>query len=317
MRDHRILIIVKLAFLFVLILSASSSPGETGDAWRSFPLPLPEAEKVLTEWLTGSGFKIREPPSRSDQIFLEATRGDESWHIVLRPQSPLASSVQAEYRRNGQPEASGLEPLFARLEAYSRALAPPKEKADPKKIPPPVLSRAGGAVLIKGLAGREVLQFSGFVVDPNGWILSTAHDLTGIQTLFVILGSGQELEARVVRRDPRKDLSLIKVESKLPSPVDLAGGRNLLPVGEPVFAICYTEAGEKRIFSGAISAPLRKVNDLPIWQVDMETLPGCSGSPVFDGQGRFVSVVKGRYRGTETIGFLIPRATVLEFLKEK
>jgi len=49
----------------------------------------------------------------------------------------------------------------------------------------------------------------------------------------------------------------------------------------------------------------------------METLPGCSGSPVFDGQGRFVSVVKGRYRGTETIGFLIPRATVLEFLKEK
>jgi serine protease Do len=77
------------------------------------------------------------------------------------------------------------------------------------------------------------------------------------------------------------------------------------------------ETGEKRIFSGAISAPLRKVSDLPLWQVDMETLPGCSGSPVFDGRGMFVSVVKGRYRGTETIGFLIPRATVLEFLKEK
>jgi len=317
MRDHRILIIAKLAFLFVFLLSASSSPGETGDAWRSFPLPLPEAEKVLTEWLTGSGFKIRESPSRSDQILLKATRGSESWHIVLRPQSPLASSVQAEYSRNGRLEASGLEPLFAYLEAYSRGLAPPKEKADPKKIPPPVLSQAGGAVLIKGLAGRGVLQFSGFVVDPNGWILSTAHDLTGIQALFVILGSGQELEARLVKRDPRKDLSLIRVEGKLSSPIDLAGGRDLLPVGEPVFAICHTEGGQKRIFSGAISAPLRKVSDLPLWQVDMETLPGCSGSPVFDGQGRFVSVVKGRYRGTETIGFLIPRATVLEFLKEK
>lgn len=210
-----------------------------------------------------------------------------------------------------------LEPLFAYLEAYCKGLAPSRDKAGPKKIPPQVLSQAEGAVLIKGRAGREVLQFSGFVGNPNGWILSTAHDLTGIKELFVILGSGQELEARLVKRDLRKDLSLIRVEFKLPHAVDLAGGRNLLMEGEPVFAICHNEAGEKRIFSGAISAPLRKVDDLPVWQVDMETLPGCSGSPVFDGQGRFVSVVKGRYRGTETIGFLIPRTTVLEFLEGK
>jgi serine protease Do len=316
MRDHRILIIIKPAFLFVFLLSASLSAGEAGDLARSFPLPLPEAERVLTEWLTESGFRIRQSTSRSDRILLEATRGNESWHIVLRPQSPLASSVQAEYTRNGRPEASRVEPLFAYLEAYSGGLAPARDKTG-REIPLLVLSQAGAAVLIKGRVGKEVLQFSGFVVDRKGWILSTAHDLTGIQALVVILGSGQELEARLVKRDPRKDLSLIGVESRLPSSVDVAGGRNLLPEGEPVFAICYTEAGEKRIFSGAISAPLRKVNDLPMWQVDMETVPGCSGSPVFDGRGRFVSVVKGRYRGTETIGFSIPRETVLEFLREK
>ena len=310
------MILIKLAFLFGFLLSASLSPGEAGDVSRSFPLPLPEAERVLAEWLTESGFRIHESTSRSDQILLEATRGNESWHIILRPQSPLASSIQAEYTRNGRPEASRSEPLFAYLEAYSRGLAPAREKTD-RGIPLPVLSQAGGAVLIKGRVGKKVLQFSGFVVDRKGWILSTAHDLAGIQELFVILGSGQELEAKLIRRDLRRDLSLIGVEGQLLSSIDLAGGRNLLPEREPVFAVCYTETGEKRIFSGAISAPLRKVNDLPIWQVDMETVPGCSGSPVFDGQGRFVSVVKGRYRGTETVGFLIPRETVMEFLKER
>ncbi len=317
MPDPRALIIGKLIFLFVFSLGVSSSSGETGGVGRSFPLPLPEAERILSEWLTESGFKIRESPSRSDQIFLDATRGEERWNILLRPQSPLACSVQAEYTRNGQVDPLKLEPLFAYLETYSRGPAPGKEKAEPKTIPPPVWSQTPGAVLIKGRAGREVLQFSGFVANRDGWVLSTAHDLKGVQELFVILDSGQELEGRMVKRDTRKDLSLIRVDARLPHSVDLPEGRNLLPVGEPVFAICHTEAGEKKIFSGVVSAPLRKVNDLPIWQVDMETLPGCSGSPVFDGQGRFSAVVKGRYRGTETIGFLIPRATVLEFLEGK
>jgi serine protease Do len=44
---------------------------------------------------------------------------------------------------------------------------------------------------------------------------------------------------------------------------------------------------------------------------------GSSGSPFFDAQGRLAAVVKGRYRGTDSIGFLIPFETLLRFLDRK
>jgi serine protease Do len=46
----------------------------------------------------------------------------------------------------------------------------------------------------------------------------------------------------------------------------------------------------------------------------MDIQPGSSGSPVFDAGGRLVAIVKGRYRGTSTVGFLIPMETVYAFL---
>jgi serine protease Do len=47
----------------------------------------------------------------------------------------------------------------------------------------------------------------------------------------------------------------------------------------------------------------------------MEIHIGSSGSPVFDVQGNLVGIVKGRYRGTQTIGFLIPLETIIAFVK--
>jgi serine protease Do len=48
----------------------------------------------------------------------------------------------------------------------------------------------------------------------------------------------------------------------------------------------------------------------------MKIYPGSSGSPVFDVQGNLVAVVKGRYRGSESIGFLIALETLLDFIRE-
>jgi serine protease Do len=48
----------------------------------------------------------------------------------------------------------------------------------------------------------------------------------------------------------------------------------------------------------------------------MEIYPGSSGSPVFDGEGNLVAVVKGRHRGTDSVGFLIPFETIVEFAKD-
>jgi serine protease Do len=55
---------------------------------------------------------------------------------------------------------------------------------------------------------------------------------------------------------------------------------------------------------------------MPFWQVNMDIYPGSSGSPVFDGQGRLIGMVKGRYRGTSSIGFVIPLETIISFVQE-
>jgi serine protease Do len=49
----------------------------------------------------------------------------------------------------------------------------------------------------------------------------------------------------------------------------------------------------------------------------MKTLPGGSGSPVFDGEGKLVAMVKGRYRGTDIVGFLTPLDIMRQFLDER
>ena len=55
---------------------------------------------------------------------------------------------------------------------------------------------------------------------------------------------------------------------------------------------------------------------MPLWQVRMKINHGSSGSPVFDSQGRLAAIVKGRFRGTESIGFLIPFESILQFLEK-
>ena len=87
-------------------------------------------------------------------------------------------------------------------------------------------------------------------------------------------------------------------------------------MGDRVYSIGCPNNLNGLVFQGTVNSPPRLVNNQLLWQVNMETHPGSSGSPVFDGNGKFFGVVKGRYRGTDTIGFLIPFKTVNRFLEE-
>jgi len=70
------------------------------------------------------------------------------------------------------------------------------------------------------------------------------------------------------------------------------------------------------VYAGSVNRPPRRVKDLVMWQVNMTIQPGSSGSPVFAINGNLVAIIKGRYRGTESVGFLIPFETLLSFLEE-
>jgi serine protease Do len=98
--------------------------------------------------------------------------------------------------------------------------------------------------------------------------------------------------------------------------VSLQDGRYLLRNGEPLFAVTCPVNNISGIQPGFLDGPPRRVQGLPLWQVRMHIAHGSSGSPVFDAQGRLAAIITGRFRGTDSIGFLIPFETLLHFLEK-
>jgi S1-C subfamily serine protease len=148
-------------------------------------------------------------------------------------------------------------------------------------------------------------------------IVSTAHDLNTIRAITVTLNNGKELKGDLIKIDPHRDLILLDSHLNGEASISLENGRRFLKNGEKIYTIGCPRNAQRTIHSGVIDGPLRNAGGSPLWQVTMETLPGSSGSPVFDSQGNLAAVVKGRYRGTDSTGFLIPLETIIEFLKEK
>jgi serine protease Do len=153
-------------------------------------------------------------------------------------------------------------------------------------------------------------------VDAQGLVLSTIHDVETFHDIKVTLYDGREITGDVIKKDINLDLALIDIGSGVEHAISLAEGRNILGMGERVYSVGCPVNLVGSVFAGIINGPPRRVNELTYWQVNMEIHPGSSGSPVFDVQGNLVGIVKGRYRGTQSIGFLIPLETIIAFVKE-
>jgi serine protease Do len=181
-------------------------------------------------------------------------------------------------------------------------------------IPENIRALQNSVVCIYTVSKGRDIQFSGFIIDTKGVIVCTAHDLNLDQHVSVTLNDGGETRGQVVQIDPQRDLSLIRVDQPLEHAVSLRNGRYLLQHGDTLFAVTCPMNHVSGIQAGFLDGPPRRVQGLPLWQVQMHIDHGSSGSPVFDAQGRLSAIVKGRFRGTDSVGFLIPFETLLNFL---
>lgn len=182
-------------------------------------------------------------------------------------------------------------------------------------IPSEVLLQIESVVCLESIIAENRIQFSGFIVDKGGLILSTAHDLKGFQKLNATLYDGRNSSGHVLKVDYYLDLALIEVNLESPSYISLEKGRNLLGIGEKIYSAGCPGNLTGTVISGLVSGPPRRVNDLVFWQVSMKVYPGSSGSPVFDSQGNLVAIVKGRSRDMDSLGFLIPFETIVDFVR--
>jgi serine protease Do len=152
---------------------------------------------------------------------------------------------------------------------------------------------------------------SGFVINPAGYIVTNNHVVEGASDIRVKIDDGRELAGRVVGRDPKTDLALLKVEAT-GLPVIPLGNSSELQVGEQVMAIGNPFGLERTVTTGIVSATGRVIGQGPyddFIQTDASINPGNSGGPLINARGQAVGInaaIFSQNGGSVGIGFAIP-----------
>jgi len=161
--------------------------------------------------------------------------------------------------------------------------------------------------------GREAPVFgagSGFIVSPDGVILTNAHVVQGADEVTVKLQDRREFRAKVLGSDPRTDVAVLKIDAK-GLPVAPIGKSQSLLVGEWVLAIGSPYGLESTVTAGVVSATGRSISDanVPFIQTDVAVNPGNSGGPLFNTRGEVVGINSQIYSqtgGYQGLSFSIP-----------
>jgi serine protease Do len=163
---------------------------------------------------------------------------------------------------------------------------------------------------------------SGFIITPDGYILTNAHVVADFDEVTVRLADAKrEFKAKVVGLDKRTDVALLKVEAKdLPS-AKLANSSQVEP-GQWVAAIGSPFGFANTITAGIVSATGRALPDesfVPFIQTDVAVNPGNSGGPLINLKGEVVgmnSMIYSRTGGYMGVSFAIPIEVALEVAKQ-
>jgi len=282
-------------------------------------LPVTEVADKVDQWMTAGGYTVQQEKFDSGRIHLSAVTGDGAAKLLftvrLTPQSPLGTALRIEQLQAISP-ASASELLADLLQIFKNYDNEVPANQTANIIPKPVLDQIENVACIHVQTNAKTVQFTGFFIDEEGLILSTAHDLVEHEHVQILSNTGIPYEGDIIKADFSRDLALIKVNAAKEEVVNVADGRNLLGMGENVFLIGCPINLRGTISQGYLNGPPRKVNNIPLWQVQLKVQQGSSGSPVFDSSGALVAIVKGRHRQAEEIGFLIPLEVVIDFLKE-
>ncbi len=158
---------------------------------------------------------------------------------------------------------------------------------------------------------------SGFAIDREGHLLTNNHVLGGGGTVAVILSNGRRIAAKIVGRDARNDLAVLKIDpgAGVP-PVSLASSSSAA-VGDDVLAIGSPLGLAGTVTAGIVSALDREVEVGPGYrlraiQTDAAINPGNSGGPLVNARGEVIGVnttiatIAGTEGGSIGIGFAIP-----------
>jgi serine protease Do len=153
---------------------------------------------------------------------------------------------------------------------------------------------------------------SGVVVTKDGYILTNNHVVDGADEVKVALQDGREFTAKVIGRDPKTDIAVIKVDAKDLPAVPMADS-DKVEVGDVVLAVGNPFGIGQTVTTGIVSATGRGgtvgLDYEDFIQTDAAINPGNSGGALVDAEGRLIGIntaILSRSGGNQGIGFAIP-----------
>ena len=169
---------------------------------------------------------------------------------------------------------------------------------------------------------RQQSLGSGFIIDPDGSILTNNHVVDNAQKIVVKLADRREFDAKIVGRDPKTDIAVIKIEAKGELPAAPLGDSSRLEVGEWVVAIGNPFGLDSTVTAGIVSAKGRHIGAGPyddFIQTDASINPGNSGGPLINLRGEVIAIntaIFSQSGGNIGIGFATPINLAKEILPQ-
>jgi serine protease Do len=225
-----------------------------------------------------------------------------AWARSPAPPAPAAPEVAVVEltAASAQPAVKTIDP--AQVAQHS---APPSPAGDkPRALAPREIARRALDFTVYVRGGS--VYGAGFVIDDAGHVLTCDHVVEGVKNLEVQFhGSDRRIPAKVIDRDKKLDLALLRIEGPLPAKAPL-GSVLEVEMGDSVYGMGTPRKMGFSLSRGIVSYVGRSFDGTLYVQTDLATNSGSSGGPVLNRRGEVIGLSSFILRGSQGLSFAIP-----------